>query len=200
MDESSQQGDHKTPKYAAPKDKRCPYCGQAFTSSSLGRHLDLYIRDKNPKAPDGLHDVDEIKKTRGNITRRQPRNSIGGRRDASTPTGTPRAGSRKPSVALESRQSSASGTLPKEGTYTVDSALGKNLFLNPRWETTGVMNDIGESITEVGKRPGLSRTVSRQAAQKAQFDFKHKLTDAMDTARAAELALRELLGSWRAAK
>lgn len=199
MDESSQHGDHKTPKYAAPKDKCCPYCSQAFTSSSLGRHLDLYIRDKNPKPPDGLHDVDEIKKTRGGITRRQPRASMGGRREGSTPASTPRGGSRKASVAQESSHSSSS-TLPKDGNYAVDSTMIKNPFPVPRWETTGVINDIEESNPGPGKRPGLPRTVSRQIAQKAQLDSKHKLTDAIDTARAAELALRELLSSWRAAK
>lgn len=66
----------------APKDKNCPYCGQAFTSSSLGRHLDLYIKEKNPKAPDGIHDVDEIRKIRGGITRRQPRG--GSRRETTS--------------------------------------------------------------------------------------------------------------------
>ena len=30
----------------APKDRNCPFCNQAFTSSSLGRHLDLYIKPK----------------------------------------------------------------------------------------------------------------------------------------------------------
>jgi hypothetical protein len=30
----------------ASKDRNCPFCNQAFTSSSLGRHLDLYIKPK----------------------------------------------------------------------------------------------------------------------------------------------------------
>lgn len=62
--------DDNTPK--AAKDKECPYCRQAFTSSSLGRHLDLYIKPRNPKKPDGIHDVEEIRRTRGGVTRRQP--------------------------------------------------------------------------------------------------------------------------------
>ncbi|KAL9053585.1 MAG: hypothetical protein Q9162_004682 [Coniocarpon cinnabarinum] len=57
------------------KDRICPFCEQAFTSSSLGRHLDLYIREKNPKPPDGIHDVEEIRKMRRKITRRQPKGS-----------------------------------------------------------------------------------------------------------------------------
>ena len=58
------------------KDRSCPFCRQAFTSSSLGRHLDLYIKPKNPKPPDGVHDVIEIRKIRGGITRRQPRSNM----------------------------------------------------------------------------------------------------------------------------
>ena len=76
-----------------------------------------------------------------------------------------------------------------------------------RPQLTGVMNDIpkrgsweGDATPEPMKRPGMQRTVSKQVIQKAQFDVKQKLSDAMDTARAAELALRELLSSWRAAK
>lgn len=200
MDDLPEKDEQKIAKYVAAKDKKCPYCDQLFTSSSLGRHLDLFIRDRNPKSSDGVHDVEEIRQTRGNVTRRQPRHSLGGARDSITPTGTPRLGSRKPSLATLSRQSSSS-SLPKEGRYAVDSTIGKYPFPAPRWESTGVMNDIGEQAAESGnKRPGMSRTVSRQAAQKAQLDSKNKLADAMDTARAAELALRELLSSWRAAK
>ena len=201
MADSPEKEEQKVAKYVASKDKKCPYCEGLFTSSSLGRHLDLFIRDRNPKPPDGIHDVEDIRQTRGNVTRRQPRHSLGGHRDSITPTGTPRLGSRKPSLATLSRQSS-SGSLPKEGRYAVDSTVGKNPFPAPRWESTGVMNDIGEQAAASGnkKRPGMSRAVSRQAAQKAQLDSKNKLTDAMDTARAAELALRELLSSWRAAK
>ncbi|KAH7176042.1 hypothetical protein EDB81DRAFT_874859 [Dactylonectria macrodidyma] len=82
---NSQVADSTTPKGGVPKDKTCPYCGQAFTSSSLSRHLDLYIKEKNPKAPDGIHDADAIRKLREGITRRRP---IGGRRESSTPLGT----------------------------------------------------------------------------------------------------------------
>jgi hypothetical protein len=70
-------------KAGAPKDKACPFCRQQFTSSSQGRHLDLYIKEKNPMQPDGVHDVDEIRKLRGRITRKQPRNSTS-KREGST--------------------------------------------------------------------------------------------------------------------
>ncbi|CAM1502296.1 Fc.00g042800.m01.CDS01 [Cosmosporella sp. VM-42] len=197
--------DSGTPKAGAPKDKNCPYCGQAFTSSSLGRHLDLYIKEKNPKPPDGIHDVDAIKKLRGGITRRQPRGSLGGRRDGSTPTGTPKPGPKRESTVQDS-DGYRSPAMPADG-FAVDSAFRNPTPFQPTWEATGVINDIprksnweGEATQEQNKRPGMQRTVSKQVVQKAQFDVKQKLSDAMDTARAAELALRELVSSWRAAK
>jgi hypothetical protein len=202
-DSVAQDADSSTTKVSAPKDRNCPYCNQAFTSSSLGRHLDLYIKEKNPKAPDGIHDVEAIRKLRGGITRRQPRGSMGARRDVSTPGGTPRASARKDSV--QESDSFRSPTLPKDGQYVVDSTLSKFPFA-PTWEATGVINDIpgqnreGDKAQGQNRRPGNQRAMSKQVLQKAQFDVKHKLSDAMDTARAAELALRELLSSWRAAK
>jgi hypothetical protein len=199
-----------TPKAGAPKDKNCPYCGQAFTSSSLGRHLDLYIKEKNAKPPDGIHDVDAIRKLRGGITRRQPRGSTGGRRELSTPLGTPRPSGKKGS-AQESDSACPSPAIPKDGHYAVDSTLSKYPFV-PRFESTGVINDLSskhgdldrgwdvESNQESTKRTAGQRAVSKQVFHKQNFDVKQKLADAMDTARAAELALRELLSSCRAAK
>lgn len=100
-----------------------------------------------------------------------------------------------------------SPAIPKDGQYAVDSTLAKFPF-PPGWEATGVINDIpgsksnwdGEATPDTAKRPAMQRGVSRQVVQKTQFDVKQKLADAMDTARAAELALREILSSWRAAK
>ncbi|KAJ5081632.1 hypothetical protein NUU61_009896 [Penicillium alfredii] len=45
----------------ALKDRKCQYCQQAFTSSSLGRHLDQFLFKKKP---DGVHDVEEIRRIR----------------------------------------------------------------------------------------------------------------------------------------
>ncbi|KAJ3495995.1 hypothetical protein NLG97_g2987 [Lecanicillium saksenae] len=190
---SAETPDAGTPKLGAPKDKNCPYCGQAFTSSSLGRHLDLYIKEKNPKPPDGIHDVDAIKKLRGGITRRQPRGSIGGRREvSSTPTGTPKTSKKETRTASDPDTPKAS-QIPKDGQYAVDSTLSKFPFA-PRPLPTA------NKSQKPPKRPVAGRTVSKQMVQKAQFDVKQKLADAMDTARAAELALREIIGSWRSAK
>src|SRR5881394_1778426 len=57
-------------KHPATKDKNCQYCHQRFTSSSLGRHLDQYLFKKKP---DGIHDVEEIRRLRSAITRRTTR-------------------------------------------------------------------------------------------------------------------------------
>lgn len=106
----------------APKDKNCPFCGQAFTSSSLGRHLDLYIKDKNPKPSDGIHNVDEIRKLRGSITRRQPRGSS--RRDTSTPRGTPNASRRSPVTSDLESSIATSPALESDGFSALDVTKG----------------------------------------------------------------------------
>lgn len=215
-----------TQKAGASKDRSCPYCGQAFTSSSLGRHLDLYIKEKNPKPPDGIHDVVAIRKMRESITRRQPRGSVA-RRDTSNP-GTPASSSRRspaPDPAPPADPVIRPPAIPKEGQFVVDYQTARYPF-QPSWEATGVINDIPPTAADRGSgigsgsgsgnawepfrarasparetlgRQGPPRAPSR-AAQKIQFDAKQRLADAMDTARAAELALRELLSSMRAAK
>lgn len=197
-------------KSTASKDRSCPYCGQAFTSSSLGRHLDLYIKEKNPKPADGIHDVDAIRKLRGGITRRQPRGSLA-RRDTSTP-GTPTGSIARKSPGPESVLNSS---IPKEGQFVVDKTP---LIFHHGWEATGVMNDIpvtngawnGTEEQDQSRGPSVQQSQSQsqqqqqrapsRAVQRQQLDTRQRLTDAVDTARAAELALRELLSSWRAAK
>ncbi|KZF22523.1 hypothetical protein L228DRAFT_282633 [Xylona heveae TC161] len=167
---STRDGD--TPSIAsAPKDKRCPFCQQAFTSSSLGRHLDLYIKEKNPKAPDGVHDVDEIRKLRERITRRQPRNSA--KRDASTPSAT------RP-LASEEAQSPSSGR------------PFLRLKLNELdWHATGVMRDLPPTKEDDSRW--------RHVQQKSDLEMRRKVMEEKDNARAAELALREVLASVKAA-
>ncbi|TLS30018.1 hypothetical protein PpBr36_03335 [Pyricularia pennisetigena] len=178
-----------TPK--APKDKNCPFCGQAFTSSSLGRHLDLYVKEKNPRPPDGIHDVEEIRKIRGGITRRHPRNSLA-RRETLTPVGTPNTTTRK-SPGSDAESSTKSPVLPRSAHGSVT-----NLNLSgPRWEgSTAASTD---AAPDSAKRSVPTRAMSRQMV-KAQFEMKQKFQDAIDTSKAAELALREIIGSWRAAK
>jgi hypothetical protein len=203
-------------KVGAPKDKACPFCHQPFTSSSLGRHLDLYIKEKNPKPADGMHDVDEIRKMRGGITRRQPRNSTA-RGEVSTPAGTPGTLERSPPPdSMERRRGSPSlrrgSTVQELSTY---GGKGKLTLNRPSWEATGVINHIPvtkngdssrsweseererESVRRVESR---NRSVSKHILAKTTFEQKEKMMDALDNARASELALRELLGAIRAAK
>lgn len=245
---------HSTPQNKAanaPKDKACPFCNQAFTSSSLGRHLDLYIKEKNPKPADGIHHVDEIRKLRGNITRRQPRNSL--KRQNSTPT-TPATGRRdsrlsENDIPRHGSYGSPGASAPGRGDhgaaprpFPLPDAIARpfspyNAPAGPgtsSWENTGAINNIpsasrngelaglgngeadapGELVdtdmngsaaartatgTRSGGHPDRARAVSRQTLAKTNFENKQKLTDALDSARAAELALHEVLGSLRAA-
>jgi hypothetical protein len=163
------------------KDRSCPFCGQAFTSSSLGRHLDLYVKSKNPKPPDGIHDVDEIRKMRGNITRRQSRvASI--KRDSSTPAGP----------------ASARYTFDDKGAPTPDSPRRVGWSVNrPGWEATGVMNDLPPRIEP---RPADRRDSNKRDQLKADLEQRQRFADELDTGRAAQLALKEILDTVRNAE
>ncbi|RDW85472.1 hypothetical protein BP5796_03797 [Coleophoma crateriformis] len=197
-------------KVSAAKDRACPFCHQQFTSSSLGRHLDLYIKEKNPKPADGIHNVDEIKKMRGGITRRQPRNSMS-KREGSTPGGTP-AGRPSPGNSDVDMSGHGSPSMRRDGTEeSLFPGKPRYIINGPTWESTGVMNHIpsasrnGTSARswdgdESRRLEGRSRSVSKQMLAKTTFEQKQKMMDALDNAKAAELALRELLGSIRAAK
>ena len=188
----------------APKDKACPFCQQPFTSSSLGRHLDLYIKEKNPKPADGVHDVDEIRKMRGAITRRQPRNSSA-RRD-STPAGTPGASrGGQGGSPLASETPTQSPSLITRQPMVDHKGKIKTSLNTATWHSTGVINNIplvnqrNELNSGEGSGGEVKRFPSRQMLAKSTFDQKQKMVEALDNARAAELALREILGSIKAA-
>lgn len=214
-------------KNSAPKDKNCPFCNQAFTSSSLGRHLDLYIKDRNPKAADGIHIVDEIRKIRGGITRRQPRNSTSKTED-STPTGTP-GGSERRSPHMDSDMTGSDTPSLRRGDAAamnimcmsrgvpghIQNTRRPNFVVNGgTWESTGVMNHIpqtrngepsrswdGDESRDGSRRlDGRNKSVSKQTFAKITFEQKQKTMEALDNAEAAKLALREVLGGFRAAK
>jgi len=192
-----------------PKNKKCQFCGQAFTSSSLGRHLDLYIREKNAKPPDGIHDVELIATMRGPITRRKPKGFLL-RRDSSTPSTTPKARSKDSPAPYAASSRAQSPAQQRESQNAAELTANLSAF-QPRWEVTGVMNDLpaappeaarprdGDDAQDPARRAMAPRAVSRQMT-KAQLDMKQRIQDAMDTSRASELALREMVGSWRAAK
>lgn len=199
MSETPSKGDaESTSPYQTIKDKKCPFCHKDFTSSSLGRHLDLWIKDKNPKPADGLHDVDEIRKLRGGVTRRQHKRSLGARRfsstSAATSTATPIAASRRSPAASEHVNSTASPVARKNSAAAIP---GFNVH---NFAVTGVINDI-----ENDRGPSTSNSSREVATQRSNVsqlnqDMVKKIQDAEDTARAAELALREMVSSWRAAK
>lgn len=177
----------KTP---AAKDKECPYCHQRFTSSSLGRHLDQYLFKKRP---DGIHNVEEIRRQRGGITRRTPRQAKRDR-EGSQPTRT---------SSLEAR-----GTPPA----SVDLLNGKpaggvETKLNAlNWHTTGVMNDLDAYKLTAQKTPAPTATGTKrnwgtyETGQRDTLDSRGDAGGDKDTIRALELALREVLDSLQAAR
>ncbi len=198
-----------TPK--AVKDRKCPYCNQAFTSSSLGRHLDLYIKPKNPKVPDGVHDVDEIRKLRGGITRRQPKKGSVSRRATSTSIGTPNAACKSSPPSEDGDVTTVRSPLSHNDAGQQPESSRRKLPSHSPWGLRGTTSGIatidgGEGMandergsTEMSKQVPTGRAVNRQAL-KQQHEARQRIQDALDTAKASELALRELIGSWRAAK
>ena len=154
---------------------------------------------------------------RGGITRRQPRNSAS-RREDSTPAGTPGATDRRSPHTEPDRSGNRSPSIRREDLAPSDIAsygTRPSVIINgAAWESTGVMNDIpmprhgdslrswdGEDPRDGGRKTeGRSRSVSKQMLAKSTFEQKQKVMEALDSARAAELALREILGSVRAAK
>ena len=182
-----------TAKTPAAKDKECPYCHQAFTSSSLGRHLDLYIKDKNAKPPDNLHNVEEIRRLRGNVTRRQARTSSG-KREGSTPS------SSKPTPLRDQRSPSIQGGSSSNHQHAQHIEGGHiRTYLNkPTWQSTGVINDIPSMRDHTS--PSRVQSPSRRHSVKEEILHKQRILEERDRARAAELALKEVLDSVRAAK
>ncbi|MCJ1309736.1 hypothetical protein MMC25_003397 [Agyrium rufum] len=175
-------------KNSAFKDRACPYCNTYFTSSSLGRHLDLYIKERNPKPPDGVHDVDEIRKTRGGITRRQARTSSV-KRQGSTPLSV--------NASLDRQSPSiAKGYLHSEDGDGAPVAIRLN---HPNWQSTGVINNLPPTPRQIGARYDPRRDFQRSSI-KEDLVKKQRQVEERDKGKAAELALREVLDSLRAAK
>ncbi|CAG8125313.1 unnamed protein product [Penicillium olsonii] len=165
----------------AAKDRKCQYCQQAFTSSSLGRHLDQFLFKKKP---DGVHDVEEIRRLRSGITRRQARTSAG-KTDAS-PERSQKKGSVDPSIAVDS--SSKSRDTPV-----------RMMFNTPTWHATGVINDI-PNPNRVPDGPRIAPSQSRNASlQLPDYASRGASASNPDTMRALELALREVLDNIKAA-
>ncbi|KAJ2898016.1 hypothetical protein MKZ38_004234 [Zalerion maritima] len=211
MSDNASGGETPQTSATAIKDRPCKFCGTPYTSSSLGRHYDQWIKPKNPKAPDGIHDVEEIRKLRGNITRRQPRNSLGRRRTSASinsPIGTPMPANATPDAENASEIATGRTRLPGYDPFQVG------------WQSTGVMNlppsNDGDSepslnaahTSQLNQTPSAApghgglgrRNFSKMDAMKVQYDMRQKLKDATDRSRAAELALREILLSLKSAR
>ncbi|RAL01406.1 uncharacterized protein BO80DRAFT_474239 [Aspergillus ibericus CBS 121593] len=167
-------------KNPALKDRKCQYCHQAFTSSSLGRHLDQFLFKKKP---DGVHDVEEIRRIRSGITRRQARTSSG-RRD--TPERATSKGQQDTYSAGES------GIKSREGAYRM-------MFNTPTWHATGVINDIPNPTQSQENSSSQSRIAPSQSRAGPLSYPERGGSNNPDTMRALELALREVLDNIKAA-
>ena len=183
-------------KAAMVKEKQCPYCGHPFTSSSLGRHLDQYLFKKRP---DGIHNVEEIQRLRGGITRRTARRSVGTKHDRERseaiydPSKTVRPTS--PITAFDRLN-----VAPADGVGTVSDT--------PNWRSTGVINDIPVST----KTPRMSAVtvstcvddretlISIDVSERGSISPCTGFDTETDTVRALELSLQEVVHSLQAAR
>ena len=176
---------------ATAKDKECPYCHQRFTSSSLGRHLDQYIFKKRP---DGIHNIEEIRRQRGGITRRTPRQGLSAKHD--------RAGSQPTRTSsLEARSPPAANIDLLNG--KVEGGVGTRLNTFT-WHSTGVINDL-DTHKLAGQTPRALTPTSNKRSwgtyETGQRDAPDSRVEGdKDTVRALELALREVLDSLQAAR
>ncbi|KAJ6073000.1 hypothetical protein N7467_011085 [Penicillium canescens] len=165
----------------ASKDRKCQYCQQAFTSSSLGRHLDQFLFKKKP---DGIHDVEEIRRIRSGITRRQARTSSGKHEDS------PERGQKK--TPSDSYTTADTGSKSRE-------APVRMMFNTPTWHATGVINDL-PNPSRVPDGPRLAPSQSRAGSlQLPDYASRGAGSSKPDTMRALELALREVLDNIKAA-
>ncbi|RJE24598.1 hypothetical protein PHISCL_03076 [Aspergillus sclerotialis] len=164
------------------KDRKCQYCNQAFTSSSLGRHLDQFLFKKKP---DGIHDVEEIRRVRSGITRRQARTASSKRDSPERVTG------KRPSDALSATDPSGK---PRDGSTRM-------MFNTPTWHATGVINDL-PNPSQTQDTPASARLAAQSRSGSIHLpDYASRGASSSnpDTMRALELALREVLDNIKAA-
>ena len=198
--ESGDERHDQSSKTPAAKDKECPYCHQHFTSSSLGRHLDQFL---SKKKPDGIHDVDEIRKLRGGITRRTARNSKRDGHDGSSARTTP-AAQQQQQYPLPARLETVA-SISDLNAIPPGGIQGRLNSLN--WQSTGVITDPAV-LNPGGVLPNTPSNPSYRSASPINNLKKRSFTTYADdlnpsnlteTARALELSLREVLDSLRAA-
>jgi hypothetical protein len=195
-----------TAKANSVKDRRCPYCQQQFTSSSLGRHFDQFIFRKKP---DGIHDVDEIRRLRSSVTRRMTKGAIGTNhtsqeREDGSPSAYQPASHAIPLAPLDPTATEVRSDL---NTLPLDGVRHQLNSLN--WHATGVINGLpglpGAAIAPAlddrllgnGKR---SYSSVETAAAKDMLGLRGAPPSDKETVRALELALREVLDTIHAAQ
>lgn len=193
--QSPHDGPSSSSKPSVRKDRNCPFCHQTFTSSSLGRHLDSFIRDKSPKPQDGVHDVNKIRKIRENITRRHTRVPAGAivdnssRRWSVTSIVSPKTGTKGPPPLAHKPSIPAQASPHPQG---FEQPITKRV---QNWMVTGVIPNLPPQ-----ENPSpLPRILPRPGANMTQPAHGSANTEDMDDARAAEQALREVLRAVRTA-
>ncbi|ERF68618.1 hypothetical protein EPUS_07179 [Endocarpon pusillum Z07020] len=193
--EASHESSPAAGRHHAAKDKECQYCHQHFTSSSLGRHLDQFIFRKKP---DGVHNVEEIRRLRGGITRRTTKGGANSKHD------------REGSLSTSHITSPLHRDSPAEDVREDLNATpveGYRIRVNgPNWQSTGVINGLPGSSTVSPALEHMTSTTGKRsyssietAAAKDILGLRGDLGSEKDTARALELALREVLDTIQAA-
>ncbi|KIW10131.1 hypothetical protein PV08_11091 [Exophiala spinifera] len=187
----------------ALKDKECPYCHQHFTSSSLGRHLDQFI---SKKKADGVHDVEEIRRLRGGITRRTARGSRKERdkKDRGETVSSSQASPGPSGIHSDAAAGQVSGSdlnrVPPSGIHIRLNRLN--------WQSTGVITDpttLDSPVSVMPPTPAAGLASPSGGVKRSFSTYAQDLGSAggsnnnADTTRALELALREVLDSLRAA-
>jgi hypothetical protein len=137
------------------------------------------------KKPDGIHDVEEIRRIRSGITRRQARTSSA-KRDES-PDRVHKKGPTDPYTAAGESASKAREPPPRM------------MFNTPTWHATGVINDI-PNPSRVLDGPRIMPSQSRAGSlQLPDYSSRGANANNPDTMKALELALHEVLDNIKAA-
>jgi hypothetical protein len=194
LDSAADSHNPSSSKASAAKDRECQFCHQSFTSSSLGRHLDQYIKPDNPKKPDGVHDVEAIRRERGGITRRKKGRMSSADRHGSVDT--PPASVATPASVLKHESPTITNT-PLN--FTPKGGLGTRLN-SLTWHSTGVMNEVLDPSAQNRPKTIALPMPPKRPAVKTEILKRQDAAADRDTARALELALREVLDNVRAAK
>jgi hypothetical protein len=160
--------------------------------------LDLYIKDKNPKPPDGVHDIDEIRKLRGSITRRSARNSSV-KRESLTPSqakAMAAAVQNSPSDGASSETTTARTARPSPHETASATTPARAPFKSVNevtWQASSLSAMSHEGISRIESRRDSVRRV------RTSIENKERVREALEHGRAAELALREVLDSVKVA-